>query len=180
MIKIIGALAGTCALFLLVAKWCSSDLAPAARLGEAHVFQNLSWGDTLVLSAWFSECGEWGGHREQILIYLRSDKRPEAGRSFVKWRQSPFTATWLFDSVRCPGPSRKYILKGQRLIDVDDERLIARYLQELQASSFKAIQPANSGNIYLAALTDGTLQLEFHNTGYRWDGYTALRDQLFN
>ncbi|MCC3158287.1 hypothetical protein LJ737_13645 [Hymenobacter sp. 15J16-1T3B] len=179
MLRVLGSFAAVCALILLLARSCESDSKPAVISSQGHIIGNIAWRDTLFLSASFSECGEWGGHRELIKVYLRADKLPKAGPEWIKWRKGPLTAAFWLDTIGCSKPIRKFFPVSQHLISLGEEESITRYLQQLQTHSLQEVYPSQTGSVYQAWLTNDELRLHFLDTREGWTGFGELREKLF-
>ena len=67
----LGLLMSVCSLFVLILQACTSKQEPAVitKPSQEHLLGKLSFKDTLIISAIYSECGEFGGHRELIKVY---------------------------------------------------------------------------------------------------------------
>jgi hypothetical protein len=140
------------------------------------VFNNLSWSDTLVLEVQYKECGEWGGHREQIRIY-QSEVPPKG--EVASWQQKPYTAAWLIDSVKCEYQSgHKFLLIQQQLINLSDEQLVERYLQQLFACGLQERETFRGPAAFRATLDDD-FELSCYGHWRHEHDFVALREKLF-
>lgn len=162
---------------------CDSTSESTVLTNKDHGVGNLSPRDTIFLSANYSECGEWGGHREIIKIY-RAEKTDN--QEFEAWMRQPLEAVWLMDTIGCSHrPDRKFFLAGQHEISREDELAIIKYMQSLLEYSLKEMYPSHSGNYFSAAQGERELkgrrrlQISFHDTRYGWDEFEPLRKRLF-
>jgi anthranilate/para-aminobenzoate synthase component I len=170
-----------CGLFVLAARSCKSQK-PTSAFGQQHTIGNLSWGDTLVLtaqSAAFAECGEWGAHREQIRIYLPAKQRPRAGANLLKWRQNLYIATWWVDPINCANqPGHRYILAAQRRMSAADELQVKQYLEQMLVCSLRAQEIVVAGESFQAVLLN-QFQLSCHGHNLHQHDFGSLRHRLF-
>jgi hypothetical protein len=179
MLRILGALAVVCGLFLLLAKACAWN-AESVTIHNRKVLGNLIQGDTLRLTATFSECGEWGGHRERIHIYATANSYPadKAGSASSK---KHFTAVWLLDTIGCQRPTRRFFVAGrQEKLTAAEEAMVAGYIERLAAyGKRKQDIPPISGNVFLVIGPKGQIQLRVLDWKQQWQGFDSLRNRLF-
>lgn len=135
------------------------------------------WGDTLVLDAHFSECGEFGGSREWIKIFRESD----ATKCII-----------ICDSVDCENDdyANRYtrIDSSSFLIDRDKELLIIKYLNDLTKFSFLEQDPLmNALNSYSAEVIFTyerfhirPYYLSAYDWSMMWPEFIKLRNALKN
>jgi len=123
---------------------------------------SISWQDTLTVVVTFSECGEWGGHREHLSIQQDS--------------ASKLYARLVIDSVNCDSLvryypnetlkrySRQQIYDSIKYLTLKDELLISGMLQKiLEAHLEEGAFGANFGDLYTIKTSDGSLNLIFWN-----------------
>lgn len=137
--------------------------------------------DTLLLTATYAECGEFGGHREVIKVYMRAEEQRQARRS-GDWAAVPLTATWFLDTAHCARPNRKFFLAGQQQIDRNDEAVILEYIQNLLTRNLqeRGLTISNGGNRYVVRRArERQLHVEYYDPQNAWNGFESLRQQLF-
>jgi hypothetical protein len=137
---------------------------------------NLS-GDTLVLDAHFSECGEFGGDREWIKIFRESD----ATKCII-----------ICDSIDCENDdyANRYtrIDSSSFLIDRGKELLIIKYLNKLTQFSFLEQEPwTNALNSYSAEVIFAfepfhrrPYYVSLYDWSMMWPEFVKLRNALKN
>ncbi len=77
-------------------------------------------GDTLTLDTNYDDCGEWGGHQEQMII-----TRPKNTHARLLFQK---------DTVNCPDPmlfNRRVIVQKQKVLTRQEEQLICLHLDRL-------------------------------------------------
>ncbi|MDU0371269.1 hypothetical protein ACFPAF_12750 [Hymenobacter endophyticus] len=165
-----------CAAFVLLPKLFPPSHYQLKDIGspELHI-GNLGF-DTLTLYAHYSECGEWGGHREIIHVYM-SEKARRNSPDFSQWK-GPLAATWLLDTIGCSyRPDRKYIKQAVIQLTAAQEASVVHYAQALTIRSFKQAPPSHAGNAF---------SLRYHSTRIElypaddWSKFDELRTQLFS
>jgi hypothetical protein len=165
-----------CAAFVLLPKLLPPSDYQVKDIGspELHI-GNLGF-DTLTLYAHYSECGEWGGHREIIHVYM-SEKARRKSPDFSQWK-GPLAATWLLDTIGCSyRPDRKYIKQAAIQLTAAQEADVLRYAQALTIRSFRQVPPSHAGNAF---------SLRYHSTRIElypadaWSKFDELRTQLFS
>jgi len=164
-----------CAAFVLLPKlllppyYQVKDVAsPELRIG------NLGF-DTLTLSAHYSECGEWGGHREIIHVYMSEIARRNSP-NFSQWK-GPLAATWLLDTIGCSyRPDRKYIKQATIQLTAAQEANVLRYAQALTIRSFRQVPSSHAGNAF--SLRYRSTRIELYPAD-DWSKFDELRGKLF-
>lgn len=133
--------------------------------------------DTLVLGAQFSECGEWGGHREWLKIYM--DQRNITKAIFIK------------DSVVCrfKNQGKKYFRVENSVFTIEKnlQQEISNYLLDLNRMTFmEQVMYANAANSYSANIKSGAggipklfnYNISFYDLSFKWDHFERLRDKI--
>lgn len=138
--------------------------------------------DTLVLSANYSECGEFGGHREMIKVYMRAEEQRQARQANWNWAAVPLTAVWYLDTVHCSQPNSMFSLIKQQQITVSHEEAIVEYIQTMLAHNLEdnGMTLTNGSNRYSVKRTSrGSLHVEYRDVRRAWNGFERLRERLF-
>ena len=117
--------------------------------------------DTLKIIMEFSDCGEWGGHKE--FIYLQRNKERKIFARFIK------------DTVSCGGvvdnKARRILIDTVKVLSIDDEKLISKFLQRLLELYLKNEIHSNAGALFHVINTDKTLDFTYWNSGDCRDTY---------
>jgi hypothetical protein len=135
--------------------------------------------DTLKILIEASECGEWGGHRENILIQRNKDNK--------------IFARFIMDTVPCDkiinaggglgvldDKTRVIISDTTKMLSLMDEKIISMFLQKLLELYLKNERDANSGYKYYIINTDSTMNFKYWNSGDCRDTYYRfVRKQVF-
>lgn len=131
----------------------------------SFLYQN----DTLKLTARFSECGEFGGHKEKIQIY-RNHKRE-------------YFAIFTKDSIDldCSNDFEEnaILIKDTVLkINISKEKLVLKYLNQLYKRSITG-KTINHSNNYFRATTNHTgLSLSTDELEKNWNEFRKLQISL--
>ena len=150
--------------------------------------------DTLKITVEFSECGEWGGHREMILLQRNEDNN--------------VIARLQIDSISCEKIITKYDLDykqdysdlddNERIVILDKEKILTKN-EEREISNFiinlleiylkndyfnrdedSLFMYQGSGSTLQIINTNSTLNFTFYNTdNYANTKYSKVRDMIF-
>ncbi|UOR05902.1 hypothetical protein MUN82_02095 [Hymenobacter aerilatus] len=154
---------------------------PVAVTFSEHLLGNFR-NDTLVLSANYSECGEFGGHREMIKIYMRAEEQRQARQADWNWAAVPLTAVWYLDTARCSQPNSMLSLVKQQQITVSHEEAIVEYIQTMLTRNLadNGMTLTNGSNRYSVKRTNReSLHVEYRDVRRAWDGFERLRERIF-
>lgn len=143
----------------------------------------LGWRDTLVVAAQTSECGEWGGHREVIKVYLDSELAQQKGLGYEATDSVPRIAAWFRDTL-CPAslPGHHLFLAGQHELGLPQEKAIFRYMQQLLPYGLQTPYPSHAGNVYSVTCNSGLgnrAAISLYDTRNEWHEFGPLRQLLF-
>ena len=143
---------------------------------QNHPLGSISENYTLVLTGYFDDCGEFGGHEETIEL-LRIDKKLSA---IIK----------VFEK-NCQGTNHKepkVIKSNTYLINESEVVFFQEYLKDLLAKSLEYYVPFHAGRIYSAKLDfkkndmdeddDYSFQrinLIYHDGGSTWTEFQKLK-----
>lgn len=135
--------------------------------------------DTLKLKAAYSECGEWGGHREMVKIYM-SDKAKGTERDFMKW-SGPLAAEFWLDTIGCSNRlDRRYFLVEQTELSRQQEALVMKYMQELIYLALKERYIMHGGNVYsVSSSNQRELNIRYVTSENSDSRFKLLSQQLF-
>ncbi|HXB42354.1 MAG TPA: hypothetical protein VNZ49_17580 [Bacteroidia bacterium] len=137
---------------------------------KSSLIVNLKQGDTLALFAEFADCGEWGGHRENIII--------------VK-KDNDLLATYYKDTVDCDSLpinslnlKRKNVVEKSKLLTSTDRNRIIKYIDNLKIACKKKESPqSNSANSF-RLYSKGVL-MWYTNWQKDWKEFTKLKVKIF-
>lgn len=139
--------------------------------------------DTLKIIVEKSDCGEWGGHREYILLQKNKENR--------------FIANFIVDSVSCDNIISIYengynygsgIDENSRVIVIDtfktltksDEKIINKFIVRIMDLYLRQEMYSNAGTTYHIQHTDSTLDIKYWNNGdCKNTNYGKVRKKLF-
>jgi hypothetical protein len=128
-------------------------------------FENIVGSGELNLYADFDECGEWGGHREEIKL-IRERKN--------------IVALFTKDSVNCQNPNGRKVIENKKVILNDEQKeAISIYLHELLNKSLGERVPYHAGEWYSATAIDSSIIITYHKSEETWRGYENLKKSLF-
>lgn len=129
------------------------------------VLDQISYGDTLVLSTTYCDCGEWGGHNENMYIYRDRDL-------YVKYVKD--TVNCILDSV-----AHKPYFTGVKKINDYEANLIEHYIRQIDRLSKEEHSAcANAANTF--AVTFRGKRSEYMDMLCTdWDQFYILPQQLF-
>lgn len=136
-----------------------------------YAFKNvLHYQDTLIFKSRFEDCGEWGGHEEEMKIY-RSGK--EIILHYIRY------------SVNCSerngsGSIIQHKKSSDRLYLSDSQnRAVMDYMTALMKLKFMQQPVGNSGNRFSVENTAGDLRLScYGSSNVLLDNYNILMEQL--
>lgn len=127
----------------------------------------------LFLNATFSECGEWGGHEEKMVIYAKSDK--EFYLSYEKFK------------VNCDSIGAYYgtpdfqKLESQKTLKLNqnNKKSISDYIQRMVKSKIEERFPGHAGNSFSIIKSDSTLIIKVYDyKKYDLESYNQLLTEL--
>jgi len=134
--------------------------------------------DTLKILVQFSDCGEWGGHKESIYL--------------IRNKENKIYARFIMDSVPCDkiieksgiglldDKTRRIVLDTTKLLNLEDEKLVSLFLQRLLELYLKNEVHANAGTVFHILNSDSSLNFTYWNSGDCRDTfYEKVRKQLF-
>ena len=137
----------------------------------------LSENDTLYIATEFSDCGEWGGHRETLSLINK--------RGIIN-------ARLLIDEVPCDDviekngvsilnpEKRKIIIDKSKALKTNDIRRINNFIQSLMDLKSKEITIAHYGTNYVVMNTSGSFKFDFWNgADAQKTNYEEFRNQIF-
>jgi hypothetical protein len=132
-------------------------------------------GDTLIIKVQYDECGEWGGHRESMLIYLLNDSIP--------------SLDFNSDSVVCEENDeleREKVVEKSLIIKEEDHKKILEFINALITQSLRCREDywGMKYEVYRSSSNGQRLSFEFYDyngpgIAYKLsDEYEALKNDL--
>jgi hypothetical protein len=127
----------------------------------------------LFLNAEFSECGEWGGHKEKMVIYAKSDK--EFYLSYQKYKVNCDSIGAYYGT---PNFQKLELEKTFKLNDIN-KKSISDYIQRMAKSKIEERHPGQAGNSFSVFKSDSTLLINvYDNKEYDLKSYNRLITEL--
>ena len=119
--------------------------------------------DTLIISFEGTDYGEWGGHRETILL-----QRNEENKIVARF----LSDTVPFDIIKSNGAGmldnskRVIVVDTIKTLNINEEEIIKEFIQRITELNLKGpLIYANAGNSYFIWNTNETLKIRFWNSG---------------
>ena len=130
--------------------------------------------DTLKLSAYFDECGEFGGHREQMRIYKIRGTIPGGSSDTLG-------ADFYVDTVKCASDNRKrvFVRIKSKVLTVDDKRLLLNYTGDLLKNALNEGVHSNAGKVYNIKCGMPKIDISYLDDGQDWDGFYKMKRSVF-
>jgi len=128
---------------------------------------------SLIIYANFDECGEWGGHKEDLVIFAKSDNK--------------FYATFKKSKVDCNQVGTLYgtpefhnsDYEKTFMLDANHKKAIKDYTQNLIQSKFSERHPGHAGKSFGIIKTDSTLIIDvYDNNSDNFKSYKELQKKL--
>jgi hypothetical protein len=154
------------------------DIPPAPCEDRSNPLDIVRLDDTLKITIEFSDCGEWGGHKE--MIYIQSNK------------QYDITARFIMDSVSCDkivekdgvgvldDKNRHILIDTVKVLNNSDEKLFSLFFQRLVELYLKNEMHSNAGARYVVKNTNNSFYIDYWNSGDCRDTYYGdIRNQVF-
>lgn len=145
------------------------------RIDTTSGFFGTLYSDTLILSAEYADCGEWGGHRETLKIYI--------DKGLTK-------AIFVYDSVDCrfQNEGKKYF-RTENTVFIINENLqqeIIYYLFDLNRMAFLEQEMySNAANGFSAFIKQGldipqlfNYGISFYDLSFNWNHFDRLRYKI--
>jgi hypothetical protein len=130
----------------------------------------------LSIEARFSECGEWGGHKEEVIIYADSTERFHAD-----YRVFPYNCDSL--PFYLANYNVRPIVSKSIIVQENEKKAIIGYIQRLIQSKIneRLVDGAsNAGNVFSIVNSDSTFFLSVRNSKETdADSYKQFIRELF-
>lgn len=172
------------ALFIIIVFWaCNTSTHSDKQSGNAiepinNFFTDWDLGSSgsktrLLLNARFSECGEWGGHNEKMVVYAKADR--EFYLDYQKFKVN-------CDSIgKYYGTSSFQKLEFEKTIKLNqsNKESISNYIQRMIKSKVGERFPGHTGNSFTILKSDSTLLIEvYDDKEYDLMSYNKLQTEL--
>jgi len=161
-------------IFLLSLSLCCGHGSDKEQLKDSS---KNTWGmfnhGTLLVETRFSECGEWGGHKETLSIDELKDMKLR-----VKYDVYPYNC----DSINYYNANDNLNPSTHKQIDLDEDQIkpILDYIQRLTQSKISERFPGHAGNIFEITNSDSTFVLSvYSNEKADMNSYIRLLRELF-
>jgi hypothetical protein len=133
---------------------------------NAVEFENIIGAGYLKLTAIYVECGEWGGHREEIKIYRQ---------------KTNLFAEFTKDTISCENHSDlNPRITEKRKINLTSNQVknVSSYLHDLLDKSLTEQIPYPSPTFGVETI-DSSIVIVFRDNSRKWQGFTELKKHLF-
>src|SRR5262249_43489736 len=140
---------------------------------KAQKLNALKEGDSLTLTAYFDDCGEWGGHDEKIIIIKEKDE---------------FLATYFKYSSMCESGKQedsviKVLVKKSKILTVFDSTNIEKFIDDLvEATNDKEHNfPSGNAGTFFSILFNNSKSAEIYDytKGKYWGKFSGLVNGIF-
>lgn len=124
--------------------------------------ENIKADDSLELTTYFSDCGEWGGHLEHIYLFSRNNNL---------W------FTYKTDSIKCNGPkeTQKSLIEISKELTSDQKRIVETYIDSLISFQKTHTEMTSNGcNLYYLKTND-TIIKAYHDD---WNFFEKTIEKL--
>ena len=108
----------------------------------------------LFINAEFCECGEWGGHEENMVIYAKKDKE-----FYLDYKRFKVNCDSLSSYYGTPD-FQKLILNKTLKLNEANKISISNYIQRMAKSKIEERHSGNAGNYFSVIKSDSTLIIE--------------------
>ena len=136
---------------------------------------NLLPKDTLIISSYIADCGEFGGHKERISFYIVDKKLQAVHSSDPICDPTSFGYSKILDTTFAK--KNKYFVSKPIVLTEDKTELVRLYI--INFNKFR-----RDGSLESTASTDFWIKFK-HKTIVRhdklgeWDGFIKLRNELY-
>ena len=108
----------------------------------------------LLINVEFSECGEWGGHQEKIVIHTKEDSKSIL--NYQKFRVDCDSIDYLTNGrpIQIKELEKEIELKNENKLAITD------YMRRMMESKIEEYFMGDAANCYSIALSDSTLVIQ--------------------
>jgi hypothetical protein len=138
---------------------CSQDSKSSETKDNALFFDSMMLGafnskNNLTIEAGFTECAEWGGHHEKIVLYANKEQV-----FYANYKVYPFKCDSLENYYRNKNLTPR-IDKTIKLNDVKKKAVIDYIKRLIESKIAEGLPQSNANNIFTIANSDSTLFIE--------------------
>ncbi len=127
----------------------------------------------LFLNAKFSECGEWGGHEEKMIVFAKEDKE-----FYLNYKKFKVNCDSIGKYYGRPGFQKLEVEKTLKLNDAN-KKSISGYIQRMAKSKVEERYLGHAGNSFSVMKSDSTLIIDVYGGGtFSDDSYNRLLTEL--
>ena len=129
----------------------------SANVKETIFFPRDHSNDTLYFNVSIDDCGEWGGPKEEFIIYIDSSDTYQ-----LNYKRYRFNC----DSIGVYADNRKKLLEFEKTITLDDpeKKVISDFLLDLMQAKIEEEIDSNAGSAYQVFKSDSTLMVDVAST----------------
>jgi hypothetical protein len=154
---------------------CRQKSSRTSKKSHSNIFSflKLSQTDSIYITARFSECGEWGGHKEEIII--NADER---WNTYVHYKVFPYNC----DSINFYYSNDNLLPKIDTIINLSDrgKQSIKEYIQRLAQSKVMEEFPGHAGDYFSVVTSDSALIIKVYDDKLsNVDSFNKLVSGLF-
>ena len=138
------------------------------ELGSTNQLSNLK------IEARFSECGEWGGHKEEIIV--SSDRKENISATYNIYPFNCDSLDYYYGKNDLTPTSSKTILLNEKT-----KKAIVDYIHRLTQSKIAERFPGHAGNLFSIVNTDSSLNIQvYDNKDFDVKSFRQLVVELSN
>lgn len=139
------------------------------KSGNNNLVIKISPQDSIVIFVEFNDCGEWGGHREEVSLFKNQGK---------------LVSSYYKDTVSCdddPNEGRKKIIERKKEITFSDEDELNEYISKfIKISALQKKEIFSHSCTFYKVLIKDTLY-KFYDENHTWESsFNSLKKALYN
>jgi hypothetical protein len=160
----------------------NSEVNKIWTIEDNSALSNIEINDTLKIFVEATDCGEYGGHREKICIYRKTNNF-----------ESKLDARIIIDSVNCEDivvseyntsmvndDSRAIFVDTCVVLSEDDEATIANFVAKILELKLKSGGAYSNAGVYYEITLGKSIQIDFWNSSQTGDSYYwKMRNKVF-
>jgi hypothetical protein len=158
---------------------CSQNKSPKPNLNKTVSFPDstkiysIFHDKSLTIEARFSECGEWGGHKEMINVSSANKKAYDVVYKIFPYNCDSLSYYYANDTLK-PAKEIKVVLNERK------EKAIINYMYRFFESKLTESFPGHAGNIFTMANSDSTFFIRvYDNKQFDVTSFRQLVTELF-
>ncbi len=127
----------------------------------------------LLINAKFSECGEWGGHKEKMVVYSKADKE-----FYLDYQKYKVNCDSIGAYYGTPNFQKIELEKTIKLNNID-KKSISDYIHRIVKSKIEERHAGHAGNSFSVIKSDSTLLINVYDSKeYDIISYNRLINEL--